>query len=167
MFFRRVARELVAAGGPTQQQATAATPPAIVAYPPYERAGPDSVPLVLQGDAALNGVGNAVDPVALQVQLPANRRARIASFGQFLDGPLSSTIVQWTLFINDVPVPGLAGISVLGRAAGSLARDLDVFVLVPAGARIRVRITDVDGAPIRAGATLGGWTYLSQEGAIS
>lgn len=120
-------------------------------YPP-----PGSAPLIL-GDQALSpGLGQQV---LFSRKLAKGQEAALRQLTVLVDSPILATRATWQVLVNGVVVPGLDAVSMLFRAASSLAVSFDTLrVKVPDGGSIAVAVTNVDGAPRVYGAQLVGWT---------
>jgi hypothetical protein len=163
--FRRAGWFDVAHGG-ANLLADVTIPGALVELPAHLYPPENSTNLSLTADLALAGaVGAIVNLLACVV--PAGQRAVIRSFGIFADAPVATTRVTWTVRVDGVPVSGLQAVTFIPRAAGSFSRTFDVLVLARPGQLVEVIATNVDGAPIRVGATLDGWTHTLKQNAGS
>lgn len=154
-----------------QQQGQAAGIGAYTQLAPWESPPLGSVPLFLSAKTAIVGAAADVDSFidgaelassadnTLTRTLKASEQGVIKGFTMFIENPVTTTQVLWTLLINRVPVPGLNRVTILGRAAASVSRSVSLTVLVPPKARIDVLVLDVDGGAYNVGADIEGWTY--------
>lgn len=165
MFNRRSASPVEGASALAKDQGAAGGVGQFVQLAPWQEPPIGSVPLFLSAKAATVGANNEVSTMAtaalanLQRTMGAREQGVIRGFTLFVENPVTTTNVLWTLLVNGVPVPGANGVTILGRAASSVSRPLSLLVFVPPRQRIDVRILNVDGGAYNVGADLEGWTY--------
>ncbi len=167
MFNRRNASPVAAGGNPVGNDSGAAAGVTnFVQLAPWTDPPLSSTPLFLSAKSAIAAAANAqVSTMAtaalanLTRTMNANEQGVIRGFTLFLDNPVVTSNVLWTLLVGGKPVPGLVNVTILGRAAASISRSLSVLVLVPPSNRVDVLITNVDGGAYNVGADLEGWTY--------
>jgi hypothetical protein len=125
----------------------------------------DSRALVLTDTVNLaGGAGTSAKPAGLHTKLELGFVAIIRSIQIFADAPDLTTRATWRILINGAPVAGLENLTMIFRAASSIARDFDTLrVEVPDGAEVDVQITNVDGVPRIYGAQLVGWQWQVDE----
>lgn len=124
-------------------------------YPP---AG--SRALILSDQQNIAGAGTVAALPGLSTRLDPGFGAVIRQMQIMADSPTLTTRALWRILVDGVPVPGVGAVTMLWRAASSLALSFDTLrVRVPAGAQIDVSVTNVDGVPRVFGAQLVGWTF--------
>jgi hypothetical protein len=100
-----------------------------------------------------------VSPAGLQLQLPPGTVARIATFAYGLINMTTTTNLTWALLIGGVPASGYEARRIFARNLPAITVQEDAYIRVPAGARISVTLTNVDGAAYTAYAAFAGWMY--------
>jgi hypothetical protein len=107
------------------------------------------------GSAVIFGAG----PPA-QIALPQGAVGVVAYVTIFVDAPLATLDVIWTLLVNGAPVPGWDRLRSFPRAANNLSIVYPGTVHLPLGARVTVRATNQSAAgPWTVGAEVGGWYW--------
>ncbi len=120
----------------------------------------DSRALILTDVVTLAGAGVSATPAGLSIQLPLGVVGVIRDIQIFADAPDLNTRATWRVRINGAVVQGLENLTMIFRAASSIARDFDTMrVEIPDNGLIDVQITNIDGAPRVYGAQLIGWTW--------
>jgi hypothetical protein len=106
------------------------------------------------------GAGVAAQLPGCTIQLDKGQIGVIDQIELFVDNPALITRAVWQIRVNGNPVPGFSALTMLFRAAASLARDFTAQrIQLPAGAKVEVFVTNVDGAARVFGAQLVGWQY--------
>lgn len=158
-------------------------PPNDVAYrgrlaPPRDLAGPPPLPATrsvqvylpetfcppfaqefrARSVTASPGAG-AIEPAELVTQIPDGMLGIIRVFEYDILGLLAGTDVRWSLLINGGAPAGCSAFRFFPGAAPRVTSSEDVYVRVPKGARISVRIQNNDGAAYTVGAFYSGWFW--------
>lgn len=107
------------------------------------------------------GVGSIVEPPSLAFQLPKDQVGWLQNFSQYTLQPSAATYASWKLLINGAPVSGFDDV----RNPPGIANLVEVFesnirVRLPMGAKVSVRITNLDASgPWTVGGLLRGWYH--------
>lgn len=111
------------------------------------------------------GVGSTVTSVALSFRLPLDHVGWLQQFALYVRGSLATTRLQWTVRINQGPVPGWDNKSnPPGIANLVLITDNGLAKRIPNGNLVDVLITNLDGAAIAGvGGFLAGWYHPKQD----
>jgi hypothetical protein len=128
-------------------------------YPP-----PNSTPINVAANVAIVGAGGRFD-AGVTFEIPDSNYGVISSIELLLDSILITSNVLWTLFVNGIPVPGFAPLTILARnGAASVSRAWPgpLRIVIPLGGIVSVQVVDVDGAPYTAGTSLYGWHFPQQ-----
>lgn len=129
-------------------------------FPPELFPPRDSRALVRTDTATLAGANSAASPAGLHVELQLGFVGVIRSIQIFADAPDLTTRALWRVRVNNAPVPGLEALTMIFRAASSIARDFDTIrVEIPDSGVVDVEIINVDGVPRVFGAQLVGWVW--------
>jgi hypothetical protein len=119
---------------------------------------PGSTEFEFDAIAASPGVGTII-PAALQQRIPQNSIGIIRVFGQGIDDMTQATRVTWRLIVNNHAAPGWGAFTLFPGVAARVTSSSDVFVRLPDGAQIEVRIQNADGAAYLTGANYSGWYW--------
>ena len=111
------------------------------------------------------GVGSTVTSVALSFRLPQDHVGWLQQFALYVRGSLATTRLQWTVRINQGPVPGWDNKSNPPGAANIVfLPDNDLAKRITNGALVDVLITNLDGAAITGvGGLIAGWYHPKQD----
>lgn len=133
-------------------------PAMFTAFPPEIYPPPGHVPFFRSATVDTAGAGTS-QPDDLVVDVPQGMWGVVRWLELFANAPDVAMVARWALLVDGTPVPGLGNLTIIGRAAGSVAKSMEVAALVRPGSSVRMTITNVDGAPRLLGAQLQGWTY--------
>lgn len=131
-------------------------------FPPRIEKLPSSIDFRAQdfAGAVPAGVNNTLVSANSQFRLPMDHVGWLQGFTLYLLSPLATTRLQWTVRINQGPVPGFDNIqNPPGVANFELIITNDMRVRVPNGALVDVLITNLDGAAVTAGSVIQGWYH--------
>ena len=148
----------------------AGTQPANVVNLPAELYPPQFSTGIFYSDSAalagLNAVTNFPNFTASLRQLPPNMLGVIDQLQILLDGVLISSIVQFTLFINNAAVPGFNALTILPRnGATFVTSSFGPFLRIgiPVGGIVSAQALDVDGGAYTVGMQARGWFWPMQQ----
>jgi hypothetical protein len=132
-------------------------------YPPWVEKLPESVDFNAQDFAiALAAVaGQTVTSANLRFALPRGMIGWLQGFSIYLLTPTALTSVQWTLRINNGPVPGWENVQNSPGVANIYREDFtDLRVRIPTSGIVDVLITNLTAAgPWTVGGRLQGWHH--------
>jgi len=138
--------------------------PDTIKLDPFLFPPPFSIPINVGANVAITGVGGRFD-AGVTFEIPDSNYGVISSIDLLLDSILITSNVLWTIFVNGMPVPGFAPLTILGRnGAASVSKSWPgpLRIVIPLGGQVSVQIVDVDGAPYTAGTQLYGWQLPQQ-----
>lgn len=155
-------------GGARQEGGRIAEQSAItrIIYPPSVEKLPESVDFNAQDFAiALAAVLNQTATSAnLRFTMPRGSVGFIQGFSTYLLTPTAATTVQFTLRINNGPVPGWSNIQNSPGVANLYREDFtDLRVRIPDGGVVDVLITNLSAAgPWTVGGRVQGWFHSAE-----
>lgn len=141
-------------------------------YPPEIYPIPDAREFNVSGTASTSAIQSNVSitlspqvgDTAGIVTLPRGNIGVLRSYQITIANMVATTNVTWSLFINNAPVAGYGGISIIPRAAPFVSNTFDLFVRVQEGSQISVVFSNNDGGVYTVGASFGGWYWPTSSG---
>lgn len=109
---------------------------------------------------AITGANTQYTPSALVVQLTPAEVGVVHQIDLLLDGIVATSNVLWQVMVNGAALAGYEALTILGRSgAASVSKTIGPYlgILLPQGARLSVKIVDIDGGAYTAGCGLVGW----------
>lgn len=131
---------------------------------------PDAQEFNPSGTAATSAVGTGTITLSPSVnsktgiQLPSGNIGILRNFAISITNMQTTTNVTFSLLMNNAPVGGYGGISIIPRSAPFVIDSFDCFIRIPDGALLTVQFSNIDGGPYTVGASLGGWYWPTSSG---
>lgn len=136
----------------------------IVRFLPDQEPIPTSQQVNTFGQATSTVAETGIEITGAQLVLPSGIIARIASVSFYVTNLLDTSILSFTVTINNAPVQGFSNVGIFPGVASRVSVGFDCYILTPSGATVEVFYTNGDGGSYIVGAALSGWQWSEADG---
>lgn len=146
---------------PSGPQVTGIT---VLRYPPTIYPIPDARGFALFDQVDTIGVNTTYTPAGLSLAMPQGYTGVVRSVTIDVNDLTAATDVRYVIRIGGAAVPGYNDLRQFPRAAASVSRDFEAFIVIPDGQTVDMQFLNITGGANKMGALLTGWSWPSASG---